>query len=363
VDNALLEKPRSAISYFYSFFLFLAVATVAEFLYAGAMGVFQGTVLSVMELSLSFDNAVINALILQTMTLRWRRAFITWGMLFAVFGMRLVFPVLIVSVTTGMSFADAFNLAITNPTLYESYIFENYAKIMAFGSIFLLMIFVEFLLNSEKEIHWIAIVERNAAKWASVDGLKIFFVVLFGLMVTHFLPQSREIHGHLVVFEKYDILISMLFGLLSFMMIGFIKNYLEGNDVHEPKDREEIAHSVSGDLALKGGLASFLYLEMIDMSLSFDGVLAAFAVSQNIIIIMLGLGVGAMAVRSLTLLMVDKKTVYEFVYLEHGAMWSIGLLAFLMSIQLFVEVPEVLVAILAILPISVAFFHSKRIAH
>lgn len=353
-----MNDKKPAISYFYGFFVFLAIAVVAEFIYAGITGVFQGSVLSIMELSLSFDNAVVNAIILQTMAIYWRKAFLTWGMLIAVFGMRLIFPILIVSVTTGMSFFDAFDLAISNPSLYEEYIFQNYAKIMAFGSMFLFMIFLDFLLNEEKDIHWISFIEKNAAKWASIDGMKVFLVILFGIIIVYCLPEIRTIHGHEIIFDKFEIIISMLIGLLAYMLVGFIKNILEKNDQTEIMSDEEVNQNLSKNIALKGGIASFLYLEMIDMSLSFDGVLAAFAVSQNIIIIMLGLGVGAMAVRSLTLLMVDNNTVDDFIYLEHGAMWSIGLLAALMSIQLYTDVPEWIIATLAILPIAVAFIHS-----
>jgi len=351
-------EQKSAISYFYSFFIFLGLAIIVEYLYAGIFGVIQGNVLSVMELSLSFDNAVVNAIILQTMSIYWRKAFVTWGMLIAVFGMRLVFPVLIVSISTGMSIVDAFNLAVSNPSLYEEYIFLSYAKIMAFGSMFLFMIYLDFLLNEEKDVHWIGWIEESASKWAGIDGIKIFLAILAGLCVMYFLPAQRLVHGHIVILDKFHILVSMIIGLLSYLFVGFIKNFLEDNNQEEEKTDEEVAQELSKNIALKGGIASFLYLEMIDMSLSFDGVLAAFAVSQNIIIIMIGLGVGAMAVRSLTLLMVDKKTIDEFIYLEHGAMWSIGLLSVIMSTQLYIDIPEWIIVTVAILPIAIAFIHS-----
>lgn len=94
-------------------------------------------------------------------------------------------------------------------------------------------------------------------------------------------------------------------------------------------------------MPFKGGFASLCILSL-SMPPSFDGVLGAFCVTQNIIIMMIGLGNGVFAVRSLTLLLVDRKTVQEYRYLEHGAMWSIGMLAVSMIIQIFVHLPSFL---------------------
>jgi hypothetical protein len=90
------------------------------------------------------------------------------------------------------------------------------------------------------------------------------------------------------------------------------------------------------------GLVSFLYLELIDASFSLDGVLGAFALSHDIVIITIGLAIGAMFVRSLTIMFVEKGTLDEFIYLEHGAHWAIGVLAILMFISTVVHIPEVI---------------------
>jgi hypothetical protein len=352
------QEQKSTISYFYGFFVFLIIATIIEVLYAGMLGLYQGAVLSVLELSLSFDNAVLNALILQTMTHFWRRAFITWGMLIAVFGMRLVFPILIVDITTDLNFIESFQLAISNPVQYEAIIASSHHIIMSFGSSFLVMIFLTFLFNEEKDIHWIGWIERHASRWASVGDLKILTVLLMIAVVGYFAPTQLTIHNKIVDIQKTEIILPMIYGVILFLAIEFLKGILEDDGkVVEESEKDKIAN-VSKDVALKGGIASFLYIEMIDMSLSFDGVLAAFAISQNVIIIMLGLGVGAMGVRSLTLLMVDRNTVTEYKYLEHGAMWSIGLLAICMLYQVFEHLPGWVVTTVAVLPISIAFVHS-----
>ena len=59
-------------------------------------------VLSILEVSLSFDNAVVNATVLREMDPVWQQRFLTWGILIAVFGMRIVFPLLIVVIAANI---------------------------------------------------------------------------------------------------------------------------------------------------------------------------------------------------------------------------------------------------------------------
>jgi hypothetical protein len=357
-------KQKSTLSYFNTFFLFFAISVIIEFFYMGILGVAQGTTLTILELSLSFDNAVVNALILANMPPLWRRRFLTWGMLIAVFGVRLIFPILIVFATTELSFIESFSLAINNPAEYEKVIMASHHIVMAFGGIFLLMIFLSFLFNENKDVHWIQIIEKYASRWSSVGDLKILIAILTVAIIGFYSPSEILIDGVLKQIDKADIILPMIYGILLFLSIEFLRGILEDDGTkHDTKnaesEREKIEHVANSKLA-KGGLASFIYLELIDMSFSFDGVLGAFAVSQNIIIIMLGLGAGAFAVRNLTILMVDRGTVAEYKYLEHGAMWSIGLLATSMIVQIFVHLPHGLIITFAIIPIAIAFIHSIK---
>ena len=109
------------------------------------------------------------------------------------------------------------------------------------------------------------------------------------------------------------------------MLIDGITHWLEK---HEAQRAKELAQVAKG-----GGLVAFLYLELIDASFSLDGVLGAFALSQDILIITIGLSIGAMFVRSLTIMLVEKKTLDQYIYLEHGAHWAIGALAIIMFIS------------------------------
>ena len=357
-------KQKSTLSYFNTFFLFFGISVIIEFFYMGVLGIVQGTTLTILELSLSFDNAVVNALILVNMPPLWRKRFLTWGMLIAVFGVRLIFPILIVFATTDLSFIESFSLAINNPAEYEKVIMASHHIVMAFGGVFLLMIFLSFLFNENKDVHWIASIERYASRWASIGDLKILIAILTVAVIGFYAPSEILIDNVITKIDKADIVLPMIYGILLFLCIEFLRGILEDDGMkHDSKDmeteREKIEHVANSKLA-KGGLASFIYLELIDMSFSFDGVLGAFAVSQNIIIIMLGLGAGAFAVRNLTILMVDRGTVAEYKYLEHGAMWSIGLLAISMIVQIFVHLHHGLIIAFAIIPIAIAFYHSVK---
>ncbi len=357
-------KRKSTLSYFNSFFLFFGVSLIIEFFYMGVLGMVQGTTLTILELALSFDNAVVNALILVNMPPIWRRRFLTWGMLIAVFGVRLVFPILIVFATTDLSLVESFSLAVNNPAEYEKVIMASHHIVMAFGGIFLLMIFLSFLFNENKDVYWISSIEKYASRWSSVGDLKILIAILTIALIGLYAPTQILIGEVITNIDKSDIVLPMIYGILLYLCIEFLRGILEDDGTkHEHKsmesDREKIEHVANSKIA-KGGLASFIYLELIDMSFSFDGVLGAFAVSQNIVIIMLGLGAGAFAVRNLTILMVDRGTVSEYRYLEHGAMWSVGLLAISMIIQIFVHLPHGLIIAFAIIPIAIAFTQSVR---
>ncbi|MDD2894828.1 MAG: DUF475 domain-containing protein [Aliarcobacter sp.] len=355
---------KSAVSYFNSFFIFFTISVIIELLYMGLLGVIQGTTLTILELSLSFDNAVVNALILVNMPPLWRKRFLTWGMVIAVFGVRLIFPILIVFLSTELTLVESISLAFNNPIEYEKIIIASHHIVMAFGGMFLLMIFLSFLFNENKDVYWIAFIEKYASRWASIGDLKILIAILTIALIGIYAPTQILVEEVLKDIDKSEIILAMIYGILLYLCIEFLRGILEDDgQKHANKDaqseKEKIEHVANSKLA-KGGLASFIYLELIDMSFSFDGVLGAFAVSQNIIIIMLGLGAGAFAVRNLTILMVDRGIVAEYKYLEHGAMWSVGLLSISMIIQIFVHLPHGLIIAFAIIPIAVAFIQSIR---
>ncbi|WP_435018536.1 DUF475 domain-containing protein [Tundrisphaera sp. TA3] len=288
--------------------------------------------LAVMEVSLSFDNAVVNATVLRNMSLVWQRRFLTWGILIAVFGMRLVLPVVIVSVAGGMGMGEVARMAIGDPEEYGRQLASSHVAIASFGGIFLLMVFLGFLLDAGKETHWIGPLERHLVMVGRIEAAAI----AIALAVILCLPTASLVPGML--------------GLLCYLFV----NGLMGTCGDDP------TACVSG----KGGLAAFIYLEVLDASFSLDGVVGAFAMSNNIVVIMIGLGIGAAVIRTLTVRLVRGGTLSEFIYLEHGAHYGIGALAILMLVSTVYHVSEIVTGLAGVgfilLALASSVIHNRK---
>lgn len=311
------------------------------FYYSGTMGgalsaLFLATVLSVLEVSLSFDNAVVNAIVLKKMTPLWQHRFLTWGIAIAVFGMRLVFPLALVGVMAHINPIDALVLAATKPDEYAQIMISAHVPIAAYGGAFLMMVALKYFFDEAKEIHWISIIERPIAKLGRVEAVSI------GLTIITIYVFSLYQKEH----ESMTFLTSGLWGLVTYIIVDGIGAFL-----HSPDETEQL------DLN-KASMGMFLYLEVLDASFSFDGVVGAFAITNNLFIIMIGLGIGAMFVRSLTIMLVDKGTLAEYRYLEHGAFYAIGILAAIMFANTIWHIPEVVTGLLGAAFIGVALWSS-----
>ena len=134
--------------------------------------------LAVLEISLSFDNAIVNANKLNTMRPEWRRRFLTWGILIAVFGMRIVFPLAVVAVAANIGPWAALKLAATEPQEYARIIDGAHLSIAAFGGTFLMMVALTYFIDEHKEVDWIGVLECRLRSCASVRGLEIALVLL-----------------------------------------------------------------------------------------------------------------------------------------------------------------------------------------
>ena len=289
---------------------------------SGLVLVFIASVLAILEVSLSFDNAVVNAIKLEKMSPVWQRRFLTWGMLIAVFGMRLVFPIVIVAVFAGLGVVDVAVLAIKNPEKYSHYLHESHASITAFGGIFLLMLFLSFILDTAKKIHWIKIIEEKLTKIGKFEGVEIIITLLSLYFVQNFIDNP----------VKTQVLLAGIAGLITYLLIDGLVKLME----HDQESK------LLSNTVKQGGFMSFMYLEIIDASFSFDGVIGAFAISNDVVIISIGLTIGAMFVRSLTIMLVEQKALAKYIYLEHGAHWAIGALAFIMLYSTKGHVSEVI---------------------
>lgn len=299
-------------------------------------------ILGVLEVSLSFDNAVVNATVLRGWNEFWRRLFLTVGIVVAVFGMRLLFPLVIVASATGLGLVDVWDMALNNPDEYARNLTSRHAEVAVFGGAFLLMVFLNFLFDEDKELHWLGWIEEKVGKYGS-EGLAVLLALLavFGSM--HLMPDS----------EQLPVLVAGVIGVAIYVGVNWISGLLEEEE-HDP---------AIGQMISRGSIGGFLYLEVLDASFSFDGVIGAFAISKDVVIIMLGLAIGAMFVRSLTVFLVRQGTLEQFVFLEHGAHYAIGILALIMFLSVEYEIPEWFTGLSGVAFILVSLWSSVRYRH
>ncbi|MGV9823871.1 DUF475 domain-containing protein [Nocardia xishanensis] len=329
---------------------------IAAFLYGGPTAFVLCAILGILEVSLSFDNAVINASVLQRMSEFWQKIFLTVGIVIAVFGMRLVFPLAIVWITAGLDPVKAFDLALNPPAdgaltfpdgspSYEKLLTDAHPQIAAFGGAFLLLLFLNFMLE-DREITWLSWIERPLAKLGKLDMLAVVLTLL-GIVI------AAEAIAH--DDDRGTVLVAGILGTVTYVVVDGLGSMFHTEEVGE----EQSGPSETVKAAGKAAFFLFLYLEVLDASFSFDGVIGAFAITSDPILIALGLGlIGAMFVRSITVYLVRKGTLSEYVYLEHGAFWAIGALAIILLASIGVHVNEVITGLIGVAFIGAAFVAS-----
>lgn len=322
------------------------IALTAALILGGPKDLAIVAILGVLEISLSFDNAVVNAKVLERMHPTWQKLFLTVGILIAVFGMRLVLPVFIVSITAHLSIPDVIDLATNNATEYGHKLDDAKEAIYAFGGTFLFMIFLDYVLDVERDIFWLKPIEKRLARIGKLDQLSVI-IAIGGIMLMTYLAAEDK---------AKTVLIAGLIGLGAYLAVNALDNLFE-DSMDDDGDASASAGGMTGAV-FKAGVFTFLYLEILDASFSFDGVIGAFAISNKVLVIALGLGVGAFWIRSLTLYLVRKGTLSEYVYLEHGAHWAIGVLAIIMILQVKYEVPEVVTGLTGVAFIGLALISS-----
>jgi hypothetical protein len=298
-------------------------------------------ILSIMEVSLSFDNAVVNASVLKNWDKFWQDLFLGVGIIIAVFGMRLLFPLVIVAQAADLGLLEVWQLALNDPNAYSMHLTNHHAEVAAFGGIFLLLVFLNFLLDEEKKTHWLGAWEEKLGALGKVSSISVM-IALGTLMASLTMIEEGN---------KLVVLTAGLWGVLTYVGVDVISSLLE--------DKNEGGTNV-GDLVKRGGIGGFLYLEVLDASFSFDGVIGAFAITKDVVIIMLGLAVGAMFVRSMTVFLVRKGTLDEFIFLEHGAHYAIGILAVIMLVSMKYHVPELFTGLIGVAFIAASLWSSIR---
>ncbi|MFI2228663.1 DUF475 domain-containing protein [Nocardia testacea] len=339
--------------------LVTVLSLVVAFLYGGPAALALCVILGIMEVSLSFDNAVINATVLEKMSEFWQKIFLTIGILIAVFGMRLLFPLAIIWVTAGLDPVRAFDLALNPPEgdaayfpdgspSYETLITDAHPQIAAFGGMFLAMLFLNFVF-ADRELTWLSWLERPLAAVGKLDMAAVVVAGLGLVLAAEFLAADDD---------RSTVLLAGLLGMIVYITVDGL-----GSMFHVEEHAEGAAGGPSGlaKATGKAGFFLFLYLEVLDASFSFDGVIGAFAITSDPIVLALGLGlIGAMFVRSITVYLVRKGSLNEYVYLEHGAHWAIGALALILIVSIGVHVNEIITGLVGVAFIAAAVISSVR---
>ncbi len=339
-------KTTGILRYFYGSFIWSFLGLVLAGFLGYQMGgsnmagqfVFLAFVLSLLEVSISFDNAVVNATVLKDMTPLWQRRFMTWGILIAVFGMRLVFPVVIVAVSAWIGPIETIKMAMFEPDRYAEIMTAVHAEVAAFGGSFLALVALKFFFDTDKDVHWLSWIEKPLTKIGRFHSIETSLMLIFLWIFSKSLPPDKA----------YPVLVAGVCGVVTFLIVESIGEFLKVPDAK------------STDIH-KASLGMFLYLEVLDASFSFDGVIGAFAITNNLFLIMIGLGIGALFVRSLTIMMVERGTLEAFVYLEHGAFWAVGALAVIMFTNVHYHIPEVITGLVGVGLISWSLWASHQV--
>lgn len=314
-----------------SLFAFLAI-----FLWGGWSALFLVVLLAILETTLSFDNAVVNAKVLERMDAKWQQRFLTWGIPVAVFGTRFLLPIFIVAIAAGLGPWAVTKLAFFDSVRYGEYLDHAHTAIAAFGSAFLLLVSLKYFFNDRKTVHWIGIIENRLSRWGGIEAIEIALVLSILLVCAVLLPH-----------EAATLLSAGIIGVVLFIVIEGIAQSFEMNGVHPA--------------AALSGAALFFYLNILDSAFSLDGVVGAFAITTSLPIIVTGLGIGALFVRAFTIALVRARTLTTLIYLEHGAHWAIMGLALAMLFGIFIHVPEPFTGLIGLVFVALAYVSSRRV--
>jgi hypothetical protein len=305
---------------------------------SGSQDLIKVLILAALEITFSFDNAVVNAKILQRMSRFWQTVFMTVGIAIAVFGVRIVLPILMVAFTAHLGAGEVYKLATNDPTKYSEHLLTAHPLIAGFGGMFLLMIFLDFILQDRK-IKWLKRTEEILAKFGRLEGIAVLSSLIILLTVSY-----RFAHGH----EQAEVMTAGLIGIITYLAINSLDTLFSHGKL-EAKTAQQ---------TFKAGLVGFLYLELIDASFSLDGVIGAFAITNKVLLIAAGLCIGALYVRAMTVHMLRRGMLAKYRYMEHGAHYAIGILALLMLASIRYHIPDFVAGLTGIIFISTAILQS-----
>lgn len=316
----------------------MLAVVVAWFGGIGSLWLFA--VLVLLEVTFSFDNAVVNSKILERLSELWQTLFLTIGIFFAVFVVRFLLPIVIVMATAHLSAGEVISLVINSPDEYSHKLHEAAPLINAFGGTFLVMIGLSYFIDREKDVHWLKFIEHWLSRAGHIRFLKIAIMAI--VTVAMYLTVTPSL--------RTAVLIASVLGIMLHVGLESIAFLFEKRERGVLRLKKQVGMAA---------FASFMYLQVLDASFSFDGVIGAFAITSSVLLIMAGLGAGALWVRSLTVYLVRQGTLAKYRYLEHGAHWAIMALGVVMLIKLYhIEMPEWLTGSLGLIFIFMAVVSS-----
>lgn len=328
------------LQHYYVALVITALIFVLTLFLGGFSSLLPLIALAVIEVTFSFENAVINSQVLSGMNKFWRTVFLTVGIAIAVFGVRLILPLFLVSSSTGSSLGHVLDLALNQPELYSEELHSAYPVIAAFGGVFLLMIGLRFF-GEKREVMWLDQIEAplavyNQPWWVSITGATIATGFIYFLMA----PGDERVA------------LAAIAGAVTFMVIKVISALLLRRKLQAGLSHHE-AHGWAAFM-------QFMYLELLDASFSFDGVIAAFAITKDVLLIAAGLGIGALYVRSITIHLLKRQTLTHYRYLIHGAHYAITSLAIMLIASMRLHIPEVITGLMGLVIIGLSFESSRR---
>ena len=316
-------------------------ALIGGFVVDGVQGLVVVALLGVLEIAVSFDNAIVNATVLARMDRFWQRMFMTVGVLIAAVGMRLVLPLAIVAVGAHLTPWSAVNLAYADPNRYHTLLMTAQPGIAAFGGLFLLMIALAFF-REEREVHWWPAMEKRLPALLGRRGVPILIALLFTVIAGGTVPAQ----------DHTRVIAGCLIGLVCYLgvhtLAGQVADRADADGAPRPRT------TVEG----RSAFLLFVYLELLDATFSMDSVMGGFSVTLDIALITLGLAIGAGYIRALTVYVVRRGTLDEYRYLEHGAYYSIALLSVLLLWEVWRDIPDWVTAVAGGVVILLAFVTS-----
>lgn len=261
--------------------------------------------LCLFEVISSVDNAIVNANILKTLPNKYRKIFLFWGIIFAVFVVRGLLPFVIILLTNhDLSVAQVFSSIFSNNVLVAQSLENTKPLLLIGGGIYLLLVFLSWLFLEKKN-------QAFAFEHFFYNKKKSFYLIIIFLLVTLFYLSSG--------FDQ-RFFWPIIIGIIIFSLVNWFQ-----------KRTENHKHKIG--LSTSSAWSKMVYLEILDFSFSVDGVIGAFAFTTSIPLIILGNGFGAYLVRELTLRGIH--LISHFAYIKNGAMYSIGVLGIVMISEAF----------------------------